>query len=216
MPPQGYGPQGYGPQQGYAPQQGYGQGQPMQQQPPKKKTSWGVTCLIVAACMVPVMGVLAALAIHGVRRYLVSAKSAEAKNTIGAIGRAMVSSYEANGALCGPVVPVPAAVPSGRKYQPSIAAGQDFQQGTATDGWTCLKFSMTQPMYYQYDVRIGGGYKGTARGGPDPGPDGLEISAEGDLDGDGITSLFIRTGKVDAASKRVVLATELTIIDEME
>jgi hypothetical protein len=36
-------------------------------------------------------------------------------------------------------------------------------------------------------------------GGPDPGPNGFEAWAIGDLDGDGVTSLFTRTGKIDAS-----------------
>jgi hypothetical protein len=72
------------------------------------------------------------------------------------------------------------------------------------------------PHYYQYEYRTGGPYKGPSRGGPDPGPDGFEVSAEGDLDGDGVTSLFTMTGKVDSATKSVRLATELFVADETE
>ena len=63
---------------------------------------------------------------------------------------------------------------------------------------------------------MGGPYKGPARGGPDPGADGFEISAEGDLDGDGVTSLFTQTGKVNEATKSVRLGTQLFIADEKE
>jgi hypothetical protein len=192
-----------------------GQGAPMQA-PPKKKMSCLMIGLIILACLVPVGGIVAALAIHGVRRYLSSAKSSEAKNTIGAIGRSMVGAYEQNGKLCGPAQPVPTEVPAGKKYQPSMAAGQDYQRGSATEGWPCLKFDMVNPQYYQYEVRVGGGYKGPARGGVDPGPDGFEISAVGDLDGDGVTSLFIMTGKADAAAKRAVLSSTVFISDEFE
>jgi len=55
-----------------------------------------------------------------------------------------------------------------------------------------------QPHYYQYSYSQRGPYKGPARGGPDPGPNGFEAVAEGDLDGDGVTSLFTTTGTVDA------------------
>jgi hypothetical protein len=43
--------------------------------------------------------------------------------------------------------------------------------------------------WHEFDrarYRIGGNYKGPARGDPDPGPNGFEVSAEGDLDGDGV------------------------------
>src|ERR1019366_6126315 len=49
-----------------------------------------VELMIVGA----IIGVLPALAIYGVRRYLASAKTAEAKNSIGAITRGAVAAYE--------------------------------------------------------------------------------------------------------------------------
>lgn len=194
--------------------QGYGQPQQMMQQP--KKSSTGVTCLIICVCLIPVMGVLAALGIYGMRRYLASAKTSEAKNTLGAIARGQAAAFDSSGSLCGPAPAVPAAVPSGRKYQPSATSGQDFETGTPSAGWRCLKFAMSSPMYYRYEVRVGSGYKGPAHGGPDPGPDGFEVSAEGDLDGDGQTSLFTQTGKVDKAAKKLVLSPMLFISDEYE
>lgn len=192
------------------------QGYPQQQPQQKPKSSAGVTCLIILVCSVPVLGVLASLAIYGTRRYLTSAKTAEAKNTIGAIGRSQVAAFEANGKLCGSAPPVPVNVPSGRKYQPNSAPGQDFDQGTPDAGWRCLKLNITTPMYFSYEVRVGSDYKGPARGGADPGLDGFEISAEGDLDGDGQTSLFIQTGTVDRAAKKVVLSPMIFVVDENE
>src|SRR5580693_2775417 len=50
--------------------------------------------LVELMIVVAIIGVLAALAIYGVRRYLASSKTAEAKNTIGAITRSAVSAYE--------------------------------------------------------------------------------------------------------------------------
>src|SRR6185437_12390663 len=114
----------------------YPQGQPQGQPPPKKGMS---TCLIVgivlAVISVPVIGVMASLAIYGMRRYLAVAKTAEAKNTVGAITRAAVAAFERekydgmlpDGAkhvleihhLCASAIPVPAKVPSGMKYMPS-------------------------------------------------------------------------------------------------
>ena len=88
--------------------------------------------------------------------------------------------------------------------------------GDALTGWRCLKFTSITPIYYQYEYRQGGPYKGPARGGPDPGPNGFEASAEGDLDGDGKTSLFTLTGKVDAKRQMVVVDPEIFVVDERE
>ncbi|EYF00014.1 hypothetical protein [Chondromyces apiculatus] len=174
-----------------------------------------------------VLGIAASLGIYGTRRYLAKAKTSEARNTVGAIARSAAAAYEREGLpaagqpqgvpvhrLCRSATQVPAVVPKGGKYMPATGSGQDFDQGSDDEGWRCLRFSMSQPFYYQYDYRVGGGYKGPARGGPDPGKDGFEVSAEGDLDGDGKTSLFTRTGKV--VKGQIVLSPELFVSDEME
>ena len=50
--------------------------------------------LIELMIVVAIIGILAVLAIFGVRKYLASAKTAEATNTIGAINRQSVAAYE--------------------------------------------------------------------------------------------------------------------------
>ena len=47
----------------------------------------------------------------------------------------------------------------------------------------------------------------TPGAGPDPGPDGFEASAEGDIDGNGKTSLFTRVGKVDKKTQTLARLT---------
>src|SRR4051794_4542341 len=118
--------------------------------------------LVELMIVVAIIGVLAALAIYGVNKYLASAKTSEAKNTIGAISRGAAASYErettaseilaagaksstANHALCTSATPVPAAAPVGVKYNPDQTDNKDFETGTSTAGWKCLKFSMSQP-----------------------------------------------------------------------
>lgn len=168
---------------------------------------------------------LAAVAIHGVRRYIASAKVSEAKHMVGAITRSAAAAFEREQlgpgntvvhALCKGAGPVPAQVPPGLKYQPSDRDGRDFLTGDDHAGWKCLKFNMTMPFYYQYEYRVGGPYKGPARGGPDPGPDGFEASAEGDIDGDGVTSLITRVGTVDRAAGVLTISTQFFIDNEYE
>src|SRR5512135_2345307 len=92
--------------------------------------------LVELMIVVAIIGVLAALAIYGVRRYLASSKTAEAKNTIGAISRAAVAAYERESAqnqllpdgqqstgamhqLCKSASSrVPTTPPPAKKYQP--------------------------------------------------------------------------------------------------
>jgi len=204
--------------------------------------------LVELMIVVAIIGVLAALAIYGVTRYLASAKTSEAKNTVGAIARGAAAAYEresaaseilaaggqsstASRALCtssgsdhGPV-PGNAALIRGTKYQPSAEPGSDFETGTATDGWKCLRFSLTQPIYYQYHYNAGGGY--VSDGLPDApaiatgvdgtnGPNGFEAAAQGDLDGDGTMSTFARGGNIDPTTRMLAIATQLYIHDEFE
>jgi hypothetical protein len=171
------------------------------------------------------VGVLAALGIFGVRRYLSASKAAEAKNTLGALTRAAVAAYERERLgpgnavvhrLCKSAAPVPAAVPRGLKYLPSTQPGADWDAGDDATGWRCLEFALTEPVRYQYQYIAGGPYKSPRRGGFDPGPDGFEVSAEGDLDGNGKTSLFARYGTVDVRTQTLRVSPEIFVVDERE
>ena len=193
--------------------------------------------LVELMIVVAIIGVLAALAIYGVRRYLATAKTSEAKNTIGAIARGAAAAFEretvaselvaegstataANHSLCGNATPVPSAVGSikGVKYQPNSAAGQDFESGDTSNGWKCLKFTVSSPIYYLYSytgdgtipVSAAGGWSGTA---PSV---GFEAGAQGDLDGDGILAYFARTGSVNTATGTIRLATQVFVANEFE
>jgi len=186
--------------------------------------------LVELMIVVAIIGVLAALAIYGVRRYLASAKTSEAKNTIGAISRAAQAAYERENAaseevaegteskgashdLCGTATIVPANVPAGKKYQPLTTNGKDFDSGDMTTGWKCLKFSMTQPHYYQYHYT-----KNTAAANStNPAKcaaNCYETQAVGDLDGDTLTAQFSQTGII--TNGELKKATQIHIKDEYE
>jgi type IV pilus assembly protein PilA len=183
--------------------------------------------LVELMIVVAIIGVLAALAIFGVRRYLATAKTAEAKETLGAIARAGSAAYEresysnemlADGAssavamhaLClSAVAFVPPAAPQNKKYQPSTADNADFNTGDQLNGWKCLKFGMTQPIYYSYTYAKG---IGTCNSGATA--NGFEVCAHGDLDGNGITSTFARGA--DVLNGSVKLTTEIYLVNEFE
>jgi len=174
--------------------------------------------LVELMIVVAIIGVLAALAIYGVRRYLASAKTSEAKNSVGAITRGAAGAYErenaaselvaegssgtaSSHALCASTTLVPANITdvAGKKYQADSTQGADYQ----TDPWNCIKFGMTQPQYYQYQ------YQQNA-------VDAMTALANGDLDGDNTTSTFLRQGKVNTSSQTLILATQVAITNEFE
>jgi type IV pilus assembly protein PilA len=187
--------------------------------------------LVELMIVVAIIGVLAALAIYGVRRYLASSKTSEAKQTIGAIARAAQASYERENAaseevaegsesttashrLCGSAVAVPATVPKGTKYQPKTTNGADFDSGDVTNGWKCLRFNLTQPHYYQYNYTKDATVTGSSNPAVCNAAPCYETLAFGDLDGDGTKSQFSQTGKV--ANGELKKATQVFILDEYE
>jgi type IV pilus assembly protein PilA len=190
--------------------------------------------LVELMIVVAIIGVLAALAIFGVRRYLASAKSSEAKSSLGAIARNAQAVFERE-TVASEIVPdamnssalshalcksadaaVPAVVPSGKKYQPSTIKGADFDTGDGLTGWKCLKFNISTPIFYRYNYKAGGGYVAAGlAGAPDPGATGFEGSAQGDLNANGSLSTFVRGGTV-TPSGQLKLSTQVFVDEEFE
>jgi type IV pilus assembly protein PilA len=205
--------------------------------------------LVELMIVVAIIGVLAALAIYGVRRYLASAKTSEAKNSIGAIARGAVAAFERETTqgevvsmgqtgsvfshdVCDDAAPVPDSLGEvrGKKYQPDQADGADYETGSATSGWKCLKFNMSNPHYYSYSYM--GAIRATTDDTDDGEPlggmdaslpavgggstDGVGIYAVGDLDGDDTYAGFGQAGAIDEDSQSLRLATEISVVDEYE
>jgi hypothetical protein len=79
--------------------------------------------------------------------------------------------------------PVPAAVPAAQKYQSQSSDWNKDGTVTPSSGFSCLHFEMAGPQYYRYN------YAGVTQAS-------FSSIAEGDLNGDGITSLFHQDGSV--------------------
>jgi hypothetical protein len=90
---------------------------------------------------------------------------------------------------------VPKAVPRGQKYQSSSA---DWK------AWAPLRFEMTEPQYYQYEIRA-------AKDG-----ESAEIIARGDLNGDGKASELKLLVKVERPSNRIRVSPSIHEIDPDE
>ena len=175
--------------------------------------------LVELMIVVAIVGVLAALAIYGVRRYIINAKTAEARNSIGQMSKDASTAYSREGMaasilslgtstgvsnrLCSGSTTVPSTIGNvqGKKYQSSPSEWTGADQYT---GWTCLKFSMQDPQYYMYTYTSNATTSG-AKG------EIFSAMAEGDLDANGTSSTFSLDGEIkdDSGSLVVVIAPNI-------
>jgi type IV pilus assembly protein PilA len=172
--------------------------------------------LVELMIVVAIVGVLAALAIYGVRKYVLNAKTAEARNALGQMAKDAITAYtreRINPALlslgqttgvvnvmCESAVAVPSstALIRGQKYQSKP------NEWTGT-GWECLRFSMVDPQYYQYNY--------TATGTRADEGDSFSASAVGNLDGDSTLATFEIRGKLQADPEDLVIVLAPNIFE---
>ena len=173
--------------------------------------------LVELMIVVAIVGVLAALAIYGVRKYIANAKTAEARNSLGQLSKDASAAYAREGMpgsvlplgsevsfsnrLCGPATAIPADMSSvqGKKYQ---SKPSEWAAGNQDSGWACLKFSMQDPQYYLYNYVTSTSGIVTAANGT------FSAQAFGDLNGDGNNfSTFQIDGKLQQESGAGMVVT---------
>lgn len=147
-----------------APAQGQPHGQAAGQPPPKKSAGGALVIVaVVGVVLVVVVGILAALAIFGMSRYMQRSKQAEGFAMTPQIARAV--------AECGAPLPptslaVPPATPRGTKYMSSSA---EWDQPAFTCG---AGFSMSMPQYFSYQWQRTSDTEGSVIGLSDMNADG--------------------------------------------
>jgi hypothetical protein len=128
---------------------------------------------------------LTALAVHGVRLYTSWDLAAEARDTVFVIARALVDyanrrREQGRPARFPPSAPlVPEQIPEGKRAVPNPHA-------FSHPSWQDIRFSSNQPTFYAVEFL-------TAKDGKS-----AIVRARGDIDGDGITSLFELDVRLDA------------------
>jgi hypothetical protein len=147
------------------------------------------------------LGGAAALAVSGVRRYIVRTKQAEARNVVGQLAKSVAMWWEredvdAKGKLISfktkklfSIPATPREIPKGTKYQSSPDDWKPWQQ---------LHFEMAMPQYYQYEIKA-------AKDG-----ESADIIARGDLNGDGKPGVFVLHIAVQRPENTVRLGTTIT------
>ncbi len=166
--------------------------------------------LIETMIVVVIIGILASLAVYGVRKYVLSAKSAEARQMILAIKAAEETYREetyvyksASSAGFGSASSLYPQVCSSE--QPSAKKKYAWDGGTCANAvaWRELGVTSTNPVQYGYaaqavavgvtmeDIKAGAYSWGTLAG------PGFAVIARGDLNGDGTLSLFLGSNFTD-------------------
>ncbi len=153
--------------------------------------------------------VLSAIGMYALARYVRHAKTVEAVSSVTALANTAAESYNASDGMQ-PTGAAPSAVHAMRHFPPSSrlpvpsdplsVRGHRYQSNLADwspSPWRELRFSIVQPQCYQYSFEATGA-GATAK---------ALVTAEGDLDGDGVRSMYSLTVAPDESLTAQVAKT---------
>lgn len=140
-----------------------------------------IAAIVAPVAMIPVIGILAAIAIPNFIRYQLRSKSVEAKVVLRSLVSAQLSFYEENGFFVA-APPTPSEPPQTTKVAWDGApcpADCGKENPAACNQLSCLHYESAGPVYMRYACSAG------EKAGS------FICGAYGDLDGDGRPSVFI-------------------------
>ncbi len=160
--------------------------------------------LLELMTVVFIIGILAAVAIPMLARYLVKSKTTEAALNLRKIYDGEISYYneEVTTASGGVVSKSFVEAPS----TPGSPGPNKNFGNFSTPAWGAIKFAPDGPVLFTYQVVTSGVGNAAA----------FTARAMGDIDGDSVTSLFERVGSVDSNTGEVVGGGALFTLDELE
>jgi type IV pilus assembly protein PilA len=170
-----------------------------------------------------------------VQRYIRASLVAEAKGHVGAITRGGHAAWERHAegrgletnpscfpgidetmptGLCESALPVPRReLPGTAPYKAAAYLGQDFNTGDARGGWSCLRFSLEEPLYHQLSYTLGDSEVDGQRVCFDD--QCFEAAALADFDGDGTPdSILRRSAAVEPDSGWLASSDILYVVDD--
>lgn len=188
----------------------------------KKLTKRGFT-LIELMIVVVIIGILAALAIYGVQKYVANSKSAEARQMLGRMSKDMLTFFEGENqkyaildlggsaeitqSLCPTAAALPLTPPKRGKELLALSSFSD------SAGWQCLGTTITTPIYYAYSMVSAQTGSLDALVAAASG-DTFDAIAQGDLDGDDDLSTFTLGGIVRDGGNGMQLVLATTVQEE--
>jgi len=161
--------------------------------------------LIELMIVVAIIGILAAVAIPAFLKYIKKSKTTEAQTQVRKIYDGEIAYYYLDH-ITQSGIRVSAQFVSAGPEPSLVPSGSRVLGNWADAGWTELKIALDSPVLYRYEATASGSNT-TSR---------FTARAQGDLDGDGLTSLFERTGKIDPASGEIEGGAGLYKVDDLE